>query len=245
VYGAGYPVSISTDSYTWQLSYPSSTTIKMCVSRPGAGSPVGTWGDVNLKLTYTVSYTKCSVGQYINSNQLCAPCPAGYFGSSIPLLSPMCSGPCASGTYSTLGSTSCSLQCPLGQYKSGGSCLSCSGSQVVSVDSTGCVSSCPAGQYNNSGTDILCYQYHACLKTLILHYRQALVRTAWTIALLVLATAALSARHRLQRTVCRLRMCALWLDRMKPPVEPTLSVLTMTLMCPTLLFPCLSVRLGL
>jgi hypothetical protein len=151
VYGAGYPVSISSDSYTWQLSYPSSTTIKMCVSRPGAGSPVGTWGDTNLKLTYTVSYTKCSAGQYINSNRLCAPCPAGYFGSSVPLLSSMCSGPCASGTYSTLGSTSCSSQCPLGQYKSGGSCLSCSGSQLVSVDSTGCVSTCPTGQYNNGG----------------------------------------------------------------------------------------------
>jgi hypothetical protein len=149
VYGAGYPVTFAAENYTWQLSYPSSASIRMCVSRLTAA---GTWTDTALKLTYTITYTKCASGQYINSNFVCVGCPAGYFGSAVPLVSPMCSGPCASGTYSTLGSTACSSQCPLGQYKSGGSCLSCSGSQVVSVDSTSCVSSCPAGQYSKSGT---------------------------------------------------------------------------------------------
>jgi hypothetical protein len=151
VYGAGYPTNYPQDSYTWQLSYPSATSIKMCVSRPLGGNPIGTWGGLGLTLTVAVNYTKCGVGQYINSNFVCASCPAGYVGSSAPLVSSMCSGPCASGTYSTFGSSSCSSQCPLGQYLSGNVCLSCSGSQVLSVDSMGCLASCPTGQYNNSG----------------------------------------------------------------------------------------------
>jgi hypothetical protein len=163
IYGAGHPTIYPTDNYTWKFSFTSPTSIQLCPSRIG-GEPFGTWGDDYLAFTYVITYHQCTRGQYINQNFICTPCPAGFYGAAVPLVSSMCSGPCAPGTYSTLGSTACSSQCPLGQYKSGGSCLSCSGSEVVSVDSTGCVSSCPAGQYSDGGIFIANIFYIASIQ---------------------------------------------------------------------------------
>ncbi len=152
--GPGYQTGYTGDIFLWQVSFPTRASVQMCTSRPFA-SP-GTWGDNNLRIAYSiVTTTTCVAGEYMDPNYVCRKCPAGTFGATTPLVGAQCSGPCAAGTYSTLGSTACSatVACPIGQYKNQfGACATCSGATpVVAKTGTACAASCPVGTLNVNG----------------------------------------------------------------------------------------------
>ena len=153
VSAAGFQSSTG-DLMRWQVSFPTRSTVQMCVSRPGGDS--GRWGDSNLRISYSIVTTPCVAGEYIDANYICRKCPAGTFGATTPLVGPQCSGACAAGTYSALGATACSATaaCPIGQYRNqtSGECATCSGATpVVEMAGAACVASCPAGTLNVNG----------------------------------------------------------------------------------------------
>jgi hypothetical protein len=129
---------------------------------PGATGGICTACAAGFSYTYpntctsTATATTCVAGEYIDAGNVCRKCPAGTFGATIPLVGAQCSGPCAPGTYSVLGSTACSATaaCPIGQYKNqtSGTCVTCSGATpVVAATGTACAASCPAGTLNVNG----------------------------------------------------------------------------------------------